>query len=288
MAGAWPCARPADAAAGPAAKRQRGCGGRGPWTEQRQHGVSLSDHGGDKVTWSGYWEERERKLQAQVPDAGLYGAVASRLHGEAPRAAGPPLELPAPGVFREPAKGIFRRCRLYFDGRVDVQGGLSAYALGKLARLHGAEVVPRLTMGGTTHVVCTQLSGAKERTALRRAASHASKGQYYVLPEWIAQSVAAGRRLCERRFSVLAQVARDTGVAAPHLLLVASRRGGEGPCESSAPPAAETTSEVTVAKASARQSWTAEAAAVVVDDSPVATDVDEEASATELDDSEEE
>jgi len=194
-----------------------------PRKEQRQHGVSLSDHG-EKVTWAGYWDERERKLHSQTVDSSLYGAVALHLSGKVPKG----------GTSAEPADaalGIFRRCRIYFDGRVDVSGGLSSLALGKLARLHGAEVVPRLTMGRTTHVVCTQLSGAKERRALGRAASRASKGQYYVLPQWIAQSVAAGRRLCERRFSVLAQIARDAGFPAPPMMSVgdSGTRPGAGP-----------------------------------------------------------
>ena len=42
------------------------------------HGVSLSDHA-EKGTWSGYWDERHRKLESQGVDAELYGAVATRL-----------------------------------------------------------------------------------------------------------------------------------------------------------------------------------------------------------------
>ena len=49
-----------------------------PTTHRGMHGVSLSDHA-EKVTWSGYWDERQRKLEAQGVDAELYGAVATRL-----------------------------------------------------------------------------------------------------------------------------------------------------------------------------------------------------------------
>ena len=49
------------------------------------------------------------------------------------------------------------------------RGGLSAYALSKLARLHGATVIPRLSKRQVTHVVCSQLSGAKERHAMKDA-----------------------------------------------------------------------------------------------------------------------
>jgi len=54
-------------------------------------------------------------------------------------------------------------------------GGLSAYALGKVARLHGANLCPRLAKRQVTHVVCSQLSGAKERHALRDVSRPASK-----------------------------------------------------------------------------------------------------------------
>ena len=50
-----------------------------------------------------------------------------------------------------------------------IPGGFSAYSLSKVARLHGATVSPRLTKRQVTHVVCTQLSGAKERHALTDA-----------------------------------------------------------------------------------------------------------------------
>ena len=50
-----------------------------------------------------------------------------------------------------------------------IPGGFSAYSLSKVARLHGATVSPRLTKRQVTHVVCTQLSGTKERHALTDA-----------------------------------------------------------------------------------------------------------------------
>lgn len=220
----------------PLTKRAR-CGVSG-----RMHGVSLSDHA-DKVTWAGYWEERERKLRSQPVDVGLYAAVAQRL--SAPAALGtdgsleldgtrcpsvggssssssiqpvsrfpqvpPALSLPAAMDSERPPE-IFRRCCIYFDGRVDGGEGLSCYALGKLVRLHGGELATRLTKHAVTHVVCTQLSASKERKALRHAASRGSSAQYFVLPDWITQSVAAGRRLREGRFSLLAQIARRAGI----------------------------------------------------------------------------
>ena len=126
------------------------CRSKGP-KRPRMHGVTLSDHA-EKVTWSGYWEERQRKLESQSVDAALYGAVSSRL--------AQPLGEPA-GL-----KELFQGCCLYFDGRVDLGKGLSSYALSKLVRLHGAKVTPHLTKNLVSHVVCSQLSGAKERHAL--------------------------------------------------------------------------------------------------------------------------
>lgn len=64
---------------------------------------------------------------------------------------------------------LFRGCCLYFDGRVDLGAGLSSYVLSKVARLHGAKVTPHLTKNLVSHVVCSQLSGAKERHALHDA-----------------------------------------------------------------------------------------------------------------------
>eukprot|EP00913_Durusdinium_trenchii_P018393 g17278.t1 len=118
------------------------------------HGVTISDHG-EKVTWSGYWDERQKKLDSQIVDAGLFGAVSSRLSPEG----------------QQVKSDLFQHCCIYFDGRVDVGGGLSAYALSKLARLHGATVIPRLSKRQVTHVVCSQLSGAKERHAMKDATS---------------------------------------------------------------------------------------------------------------------
>lgn len=178
------------------------------------HGVTISDHGEKTATWSGYWEERQKKLAAQPVNANLYGAISSRLAGSAvSRLAG---VAAADRDSKEGAPMIFKQCRIYFDGRVDSSTGLSSFALGKLARLHGADVSPHLTKKGVTHVVCTQLSGAKERAALRGAtASSGIVQQYFVLPEWITRSIAARRRLCERHFSLLARIARDARISAP-------------------------------------------------------------------------
>eukprot|EP00927_Polykrikos_kofoidii_P060113 TRINITY_DN55177_c0_g1_i1.p1 TRINITY_DN55177_c0_g1~~TRINITY_DN55177_c0_g1_i1.p1 ORF type:complete len:446 (+),score=67.06 TRINITY_DN55177_c0_g1_i1:44-1381(+) len=220
----------------PAAKRARCC------VSANMHGVALSDHA-EKTTWSGYWEERERKLKAQPVDAGLYGAIANQLccsaiatvsggvkpnktkhcpgtacsfSSTAPRTQPNqlghlPQTLSSRAVLGE-KPGMFHMCCIYFNGRVDGVEGLSSFALGKVFRLHGGELASRLTQRAVTHVVCTQLSSAKERKALRMAQSRGSSTQYFVLPEWITQSVAAGHRLCERRFSVLAQVAMRAGL----------------------------------------------------------------------------
>ena len=91
-------------------------------------------------------------------------------------------------------------------------GGLSAYGLNKLARLHGAVVNPRLAKRSVTHVVCTQLSGAKERKALRDASSAHAVAQYVVQPSWITESVAAGRRLPECQFSLMKRISHRFGL----------------------------------------------------------------------------
>lgn len=170
------------------------------------HGVSVSDHG-EKGRWSNvdYWEMRKKKLEEQTVDSDLYGAVASRLAGTGSSSSS------------ASASQIFASCHLYFDGRVDGGGGegLSAFGLGKLARLHGAHVGPVLTKRGVTHVICTQLSGSKEKQALRSAASSNNKCQYFVLPSWITESIAANRRLAESRFSLLAKIAVEARIARP-------------------------------------------------------------------------
>lgn len=175
------------------------------------HGVSVSDHG-EKGRWSNvdYWEMRKKKLEEQTVDPDLYGAVASRLAGGVTCSNSAPLGKTA-------ASQIFASCHLYFDGRVDGGrgDGLSAFGLGKLARLHGAHVGPVLTKRGVTHVVCTQLSGSKEKQALRSAASSNNKCQYFVLPSWITESIAANRRLAESRFSLLAKIAARARIAKP-------------------------------------------------------------------------
>jgi len=160
--------------------------------------------GGEKVKWSGYWDQRQRKLQAQPVNAALFASMASRMSGSAL-----PVPVGADGgsTDADPISQIFDRCSIYFDGRVDGEEGLSSYALGKLAKLHGARIVPHLTKRGTTHVVCKQLSGSKERQALAE-----TKRLYFVLPTWITQSVAAQRRLCESRFSLLSKVAQHAGM----------------------------------------------------------------------------
>ncbi|CAK9015080.1 unnamed protein product [Durusdinium trenchii] len=155
------------------------------------HGVTISDHG-EKVTWSGYWDERQKKLDSQIVDAGLFGAVSSRLSPEG----------------QQVKSDLFQHCCIYFDGRVDVGGGLSAYALSKLARLHGATVIPRLSKRQVTHVVCSQLSGAKERHAMKDATSSLACVQYIVHPTWLTESLAA-----QRRFSLMAEISRGFGLS---------------------------------------------------------------------------
>ncbi|CAE7652867.1 REV1 [Symbiodinium sp. CCMP2456] len=164
-----------------------------------QHGVTVSDHG-EKVTWSGYWDERQRKLESQTVDDVLFGTLSSRIARESPEAE------------HTSCSQIFKHCCIYFDGRVDIGGGISAYALSKVARLHGATVTPRLAKRSVTHVVCTQLSGAKERKALRDASSAHAVAQYVVQPSWITESVAAGRRLQERQFSLMTKISRRFGL----------------------------------------------------------------------------
>jgi len=205
----------AEAGAPPPAKHPRRDAGM-----SRQHGVNVSDHG-EKHTWPGYWEERERKLSEQSVDANLYSAVCDRFAGRHSAASssshgsgsGGSASTCAP-LAMVASSEVFRNCRLYFNGRVDgVGGGLSSYSLGKLARLHGAEMASRLTKRAVTHVVCTRLSGSKERQALLNSTSRGAVSLYFVRPEWITQSIAAGRRLSEARFSLLAEVARDSGVS---------------------------------------------------------------------------
>eukprot|EP00747_Dinoflagellata_sp_TGD_P194743 gnl/TRDRNA2_/TRDRNA2_62518_c0_seq1.p1 gnl/TRDRNA2_/TRDRNA2_62518_c0~~gnl/TRDRNA2_/TRDRNA2_62518_c0_seq1.p1 ORF type:complete len:409 (+),score=65.84 gnl/TRDRNA2_/TRDRNA2_62518_c0_seq1:36-1229(+) len=202
------------------AKRQRMCrpvrnaGG-------DMHGVTVSDHG-EKRHWSGYWEEREAKLAAQPVDAQLYGSLSACLTSSTASSSAQEAEPGSAGGLPAKEDGavapqIFQHCRLYFNGRVDCENGLSSLALSKLARLHGAEVGPRLTKRRVTHVVCTQLSASKELKALRSAAAHAKTSQYFVLPSWITESVAARRRLNERDYSLLLRTAtaRGAGLSAP-------------------------------------------------------------------------
>lgn len=192
-------------------KRRRGGG------EAHMHGVSVSDHG-EKATWSGYWDERQRKLLAQPVDGDLYAAVTTHLDSGAARG-GPGEAATRP----EAPSDIFRQCRLYFTGRVDGGGGLSSFALGKLARHHGADVTPRCTKHGVTHVICTQLSGSKERAALLSGTSRGAVKLYFVRPEWITQSIVARRRLSEVRFSVVAEIAQSNRVSARPVISLMAR-----------------------------------------------------------------
>lgn len=200
------------------------------------HGVSVSDHGGDKAHWSGYWEERERKLKTHPVNAALFANLSSSLSGSA---------LAVPAVSAAESNGddaqllsrIFEQCSIYFNGRVDSKDGLSSYSLGKLARLHGARVVLRAMKNSTTHVVCTQLSATKERQALGDAAGR-SISLYFVSPTWITESISAGRRLSEVRFSLLARVAQEAGLR--HLTVLRApmdnARREDNPKESVPPP----------------------------------------------------
>jgi len=138
----------------------------------------------------------------------LYAAVSRRVAGCRKGAA---ASATAPSTA---PTALFRCCRLYFTGRIDGGGGgLSSYSLGKLARLHGAEVTPHLTKRGVTHVICTQLAGAKERAMLKNATSRTAVKLHVVRPKWITESVGQGRRLSEARFSLLAEVAQDMRVS---------------------------------------------------------------------------
>lgn len=181
------------------------------------HGVSVSDHGRDKETWPGYWENRERKLRNQAVDSNLYKAVSGRINSRcqaSPHATSSVCGPKESNEQKDQNSDYFKHCCLYFDGRVDGSDGLSNFSLGKLARLHGGEVACRLTKGGVTHVVCTRLSGSKELAALKGCASRNIVHLYFVRPEWITQSIASRRRLSETRFSLLAEVARAAGVSA--------------------------------------------------------------------------
>ena len=182
-----------------------------------QHGVTVSDHG-EKTQWPGYWEVRERKLKEQPVDAVLYGAVARHLSGGS-SSSGAAVPWDGAGADEAVQPGIFGGCRLIFNGRVDVPAAnlgasLSSYQLSKLAKLHGADITPRLLKRRVTHVICRQLSGSKEVKALESITSRGAVGLYFVKPEWITDSIAAGRRLPERGYSLLAGVARDAGLPA--------------------------------------------------------------------------
>lgn len=228
------------------------------------HGVSVSDHG-EKVTWPGYWEERQRKLLAQPLNGGLYAAVTARL---TPHLCGSPLaKNQSPAVEPGPSREVFKHCRIWFDGRVDGEDGLSSFSLGKLARLHGSEVMSRLTKRAVTHVVCTQLSGAKERAALGDAASRGVLAPYFVRPEWITQSIAAGKRQSERRFSVLATVAHDAGVTLlqPRMTPTVELAGAACELEPHALPAAPVLVGVAAAASAVAASAAGRSSVIVVD-----------------------
>ena len=105
-----------------------------------------------------------------------------------------------------------------------------------MARLHGATVTPRLAKRTVTHVVCTQLSGTKEQRALRDASSAHAVTQYVVQPSWITESVAAGRRLQELRYSLMKGISQQFGL---NILASRSEKLSVKPCRGAQAQGAE-------------------------------------------------
>eukprot|EP00128_Syssomonas_multiformis_P019106 Colp12_sorted_trinity150504_noHs@14071 len=96
----------------------------------------------------------------------------------------------------EQTSKIFEGCTVYFNG---FMGELSQLHLGKMVLSNGGNVTPHLQLRTVTHMVCTRLSGKKIDESLKKGKSSLR----IVKPDWLIDSIKAGRRLKESEYLVV-------------------------------------------------------------------------------------
>ncbi|KAI0921760.1 hypothetical protein AcW1_004354 [Taiwanofungus camphoratus] len=120
-----------------------------------------------RVNQKSYWESRSEKLVQQLPD----------------KPSGPEA-------------AVLHNVRVYINGYLD---GTTDIEMKRIVTLAGGQV--RHTASGATHVLTSQqLSASKTQKLLTTR----SKIRVHVVkPEWIMDSIKAGKRLPEREYSVI-------------------------------------------------------------------------------------
>ncbi|KAI0030715.1 hypothetical protein K488DRAFT_53660, partial [Vararia minispora EC-137] len=95
----------------------------------------------------------------------------------------------------EKTSGILKGVRVYIDGYLR---GTTDIEMKRIVAGAGGEI--RHTASGVTHILTSQwLSAAKTQKLLKSKSSKI----HVVGPEWVIESVNAGRRLSERRYEVM-------------------------------------------------------------------------------------
>ena len=181
--------------------------------DEGQHGPCISDHSVHKQRYDGYWEERLRKLAEQKPNADVYGNLPSYspqplLPPPHPSSRSTPQSaLPPHPTSPALSPALFSGVCVYIDGRTGGSGVLSAYSLTALIRLHGGECSPVMSRTGTTHILACNLTLSKHRTEWEqrwgKRGLHGRRLMEVVRPEWIVDSIRAGRRLPESTYRLL-------------------------------------------------------------------------------------
>ncbi|KAI0353537.1 hypothetical protein OH77DRAFT_1427229 [Trametes cingulata] len=113
-----------------------------------------------------YWQARTKKLANQLPEKPTEGAQ------------------------------VLRNVRIYINGYLEDTTDIE---MKRIVTLAGGQVMH--TASGATHILTSQqLSGAKTQKLLTSKSKHIV---HVVRPEWVTDSIAAGKRLSEREYSVI-------------------------------------------------------------------------------------
>ncbi|TFK87078.1 hypothetical protein K466DRAFT_523106 [Polyporus arcularius HHB13444] len=101
----------------------------------------------------------------------------------------------------ETSTQVLRNVRIYINGYLD---NTTDIEMKRIVSLAGGQVMH--TVSGATHILTSQqLSGTKTQKMLKAKSRHIT---HVVRPEWVTDSIDAGRRLSEREYSVV----KDTSV----------------------------------------------------------------------------
>ena len=134
------------------------------------------------------------------------GKVQEALNAEPDRTGLDP-ELCAEGLlgdaYRSVSLQLFAGLSLQFNAGIILKERLSVYHLEHAVKYYGGKVC-YFPKRGITHVVCTNLSAAKMDKVARRAGRAVGGVAVVVTPQWVLDSLRAGRRLPEGQYSLLA------------------------------------------------------------------------------------